>query len=41
METITLSIMNKKIELASIIREKGRDNIQVKIINEEMEESSQ
>ena len=35
-----MSILSKKNELAQIIREKGKDNIQVKIINEEIEETN-
>ena len=40
METSALSIISKKNELAQLLREKGKDNIQVKIINEEIEESN-
>jgi hypothetical protein len=40
METAAISIVNKKNELASVIREKGRDNISVRIINEEIEETN-
>ena len=40
METSALSILTKKNELGTIIREKGKDNIQAKVINEEIEESN-
>jgi hypothetical protein len=40
METTALNILNKKNEISGVIREKGKDNIQVKIINEEIEESN-
>jgi hypothetical protein len=40
METAALSIISKKNELAILMREKGKDNIQVKIINEEIDESN-
>lgn len=40
METAALSIVSKRNELGNILREKGKDNIQVKIINEEIEESN-
>jgi hypothetical protein len=40
METSAMSILSKKNELGQIIREKGKDNIQVKIINEEIEETN-
>ena len=35
-----MSIITKRNELAQIIREKGKDNIQVKIINEEIDETN-
>jgi len=40
METSALSIISKKNELAQLLREKGKDNIQVKITNEEIEETN-
>lgn len=40
MESAALSIVSKRNELGQLIREKGKDNIQVKIINEEIEESN-
>ena len=40
METAALSIVSKRNELSQLIKEKGKDNIQVKIINEEIEESN-
>jgi chromosome segregation ATPase len=40
METAAMSILSKKNELAILMREKGKDNIQVKIINEEIDESN-
>ena len=40
METSAMSIISKKNELAILLREKGKDNIQVKIINEEIDETN-
>ena len=40
METTALSIISQKNELSQIVREKGKDNIQAKIITEEIEESN-
>lgn len=36
-ESAALSVLNKKNELQSIIKEKGKDNLQVKIVNEEID----
>ena len=38
MESIALNILNKRNEAGMMIRERGRDNIQVKIIGEEIDE---
>ena len=40
MESSALSIISKKNELVQLLREKGKDSIQVKIINEEVEETN-
>ena len=40
MESTALSIISKKNELSQIVREKGKDNIQAKILTEEIEESN-
>ena len=40
-ENQVLSLQNKKAELNSVIAEKGQGNIQVKIINEEIDEVNQ
>lgn len=40
MESAALSVISKKNELAQVLREKGKDNIQVKVINEEIEETN-
>ena len=40
METAALSIVSKRNELSQLIKETGKDTIQVKIINEEIEESN-
>jgi hypothetical protein len=40
MESSALSVISKKNELASLLKEKGKDNIQVKIINEEIDETN-
>ena len=40
MESAALSVISKKNELSSIIREHGKDNIQVKIINDEIDETN-
>lgn len=40
MESSALSIISKKNELAGLMRDKGKDNIQVKIINEEIDETN-
>ena len=40
METAALSLIAKKNELGTMIKEKGKDNIQVKIINEEIDETN-
>jgi hypothetical protein len=38
-ENQNFSLMNKKTELSIVIKEKGQGNIQVKIINEEVDEA--
>ena len=38
-ENQTFSLLNKKTELNNVIKEKGQGNIQVKIINEEVDEA--
>mmetsp|Transcript_27435 Transcript_27435/g.20591 ORF Transcript_27435/g.20591 Transcript_27435/m.20591 type:complete len:105 (+) Transcript_27435:1388-1702(+) len=38
METVALSVMAKKNELAKVAKEKGKDNMQAKIIQDEVEE---
>jgi hypothetical protein len=40
METLALNVITKKNELSVIVKEKGRDNIQAKLVNEEIEETS-
>ena len=40
METSALSMIAKKNELSLLLKEKGRDNIQVKIVNEEIDETN-
>ncbi len=40
MESSALSIISKKTELGKLLKEKGKDNIQVKVINEEIEETN-
>lgn len=40
METATMSLFTKKNEVQQVMREKGKDNIQVKIINEEIDETN-
>lgn len=40
-ENLNWSLLNKRAELSLIIKEKGASNIQVKIINEEIEEVNQ
>ena len=41
MENQNWSLLNKRAELSIIIKEKGSSNIQVKIINEEIDEVNQ
>lgn len=40
MESTALNIIGKKNEYSLVVKEKGRENIQAKIINEEIEESN-
>ena len=41
METAALSLMTKKNEMSALSRDKGRDNIQVKVLSEEVEDTQQ
>ena len=41
METAALSLMTKKNEVSALSRDKGRDNIQVKVLSEEVEDTQQ
>ena len=40
MESAALSLVTKRTELGTLLRDKSKDNIQVKIVNEEIEETS-
>ena len=40
MESATMSLLTKKNEVQAMIREKGKDNIQVRLITEEIDETN-